>query len=433
MPLSNMPSSVNNFAYKQAGIIVFSNCVAYFDFLIYLYLAEIIGLTFFPASSDPLIGKLQVLSVFAAGYLSRPIGALLLGRYGDIKGRRSTFLISAAFIAATSLLTACLPTYAQVGILAPILFVIARIIQGMAFGAHSSLGWVYISEHVPKTNMAYFSSLITASFMIGAVATIVVFKIIFGTYTTEQLTTYAWRVPFIGSAILSSGALLLGRYLKETPIYLNRHSEQSQLPQNKNFSLSLKRFNSVFMTVLLSFYISSLVLVVVLLLPNLITLKFSIDESMLSFSNTLGILFMALGCVFYGLMADKGNTGKALIFGSIILILQSLGFFYHLQNSNGDYILVMYAILGFCAGIIALGPVIMVQLFPTRIRLTAVAVTYNTTYAVVGGVLPFAMVYATEKISFSPALYLTFLGLIGFIIGLYIYRLPKFLELDDLT
>lgn len=430
MPLSNLQSDANNFAYKQTAIIIYSNCVAFFDFLIYLYLADIIALTFFPANDNPLIAKLQVLSVFAAGYLSRPIGALVLGRYGDLKGRKPAYLISSGFIALTSLVTACLPSYAQVGVLAPILFVIARMIQGMAFGAHSALGWIYISEHVPKPNMAFFSSLITASFMMGVIATLISFNLLYSTYTTEQLVSYAWRIPFIGSSIFSLLAFFLGRYLKETPVFLNQNAQLPYLSNYKNFSLSLKRFNAIFITLLLSFYISSLVLVIALLLPNLILLKFSIDASMLGFSNSLGILFLILGCVFFGLIADKGNTGKALMFGSIALALQSLAFFYHLQNGDGDYILVMYALLGFCAGVIALGPVIMVQLFPTRMRFTSVAVTYNATYALVGAVLPFALDYATESISFSPALYLTFLGIIGFIIGLYIFRLPKFANLN---
>lgn len=433
MPLSNIQSDANVFAYKQSGIIFYSNCVAFFDFLIYLYLADIIALTFFPANDNPLIAKLQMLSIFAAGYLSRPIGALLLGRYGDIRGRKPAFLVSSGFIALTSLLTACLPTYAQVGILAPILFVVARMVQGMAFGAHSALGWVYISEHVTKSNMAFFSSVITASFMIGVIGTIISFNVLYSTYTTEQLVNYAWRVPFIASTILGTVAFLFGRFLKETPVFLHQHDQQPYLPNYKNFSLSLKRFNAVFISGLLSFYISSLVLVVALLLPKLILLKFSIDESMLSFSNSLGILFLALGCVFFGLIADKGNTGKALMLGSIILALQALAFFYHLQNGDGDYILVMYAILGFTAGVIALGPVIMVQLFPTKMRLTSVAFTYNTVYALVGVALPFALDYATESISFSPALYMTFLGIIGFIIGLYIYRLPSFVNLNLTT
>ena len=171
-------------------------------------------------------------------------------------------------------------------------------------------------------------------------------------------------------------------------------------------------------------------MVVALLLPQLISMKFSIDESMLSFSNNLGLLFLMIGCIFFGLVADKSSTGKALMIGSIALILQALAFYYHLENGGGACILFMYAILGFCTGIISLGSVILVQLFPTEVRVAAVSLTYNFMYAIVGVSLPFGLVYATNLVSISPALYIIFVSIVTFIIGLYIYRLPKFKSLD---
>lgn len=287
-----------------------------------------------------------------------------------------------------------------------------------------------MSEQAPKSQMAFYSSVSSASFMVGIVATLIIFKIIFNTYTDQALVEYAWRIPFVISACMAILAVLLGRYLTETPLFLSQNFKRPYIPRYKKFKLSFKRFNAIFITVLLSFYISSLVIVVALLLPQMILHKFSIDASLLAFSNGLAILFLALGCVFFGLMADKGHIGKALMIGSTAVALLSLAFYYHLQNSSGDYILLMYAILGFSTGVISLCPVIMVQLFPTRTRLTAVALTYNCTYAVVGGVLPLALLYATEQISFSPALYITFIGIVGVIIGMYVMRAPPLASLN---
>lgn len=428
-----MPSKSNAFAFKQSGIIFFSNVTSFFDFLIYLYLAEIISSTFFTGSDDPLILQLKAMSVFAAGYLARPIGALLLGRYGDIKGRKKTYLISSSILLCTALVTACLPTYAQAGMIAPVLFIIARLIQGMAFGAHSVLGWVFISEHVPKPKMGFFTNIASVGHMIGVIVTLFVFRLIFDTYSHADLVEYAWRVPFLASSGLSLVSLLLGFYLRETPVFLNRQSEQSYIPNYKDLDLSLKRFHAIFISVLLSFYVSSLVIVVSLLLPKLILMKFSIDGSLLAMANVIGTLFLALGTLFFGLLADRNSTGKALMIGSVAVSILAFAFYYNLQNSSGDYILILYTLLGFSAGVIGLGPVIMTQLFPTKVRLTSVSVTYNSTYAVVGGVLPLALIYATEYVSFSPALYLTFMGIIGFITGLYVYRLPSFGALDAYT
>src|SRR5690554_6032661 len=122
MPFVALSDSSSSVSPKQLMIICASNAVTYFDFLIYLFMADIISSTFFPANDDPILAKMQVLSLFITGYLTRPIGAMLLSRYADVKGRRPALLISMSCIAVTALITASLPTYAQVGILSPILF-----------------------------------------------------------------------------------------------------------------------------------------------------------------------------------------------------------------------------------------------------------------------------------------------------------------------
>lgn len=114
--------------------ICFSSAVAFFDFLIYLYIADFISLAFFPVNVDPTITRLQGLGLFAVGYLARPLGGIIFGRYGDIKGRKPILLISMSVTAATMVAMACLPTYAQWGLAAPSLFILLRLIQGMAFG-----------------------------------------------------------------------------------------------------------------------------------------------------------------------------------------------------------------------------------------------------------------------------------------------------------
>ena len=92
----------------------------------------------------------------------------------------------------------------------------------------------------------------------------------------------------------------------------------------------------------------------------------------------------------------------------------------------------MYAVLGFCAGIIGMVPAILVQLFPTNVRLTGLAFSYNVMYAIIGGIVPFALGYATLYVSFSPALYIAFIGSIGILMGLYFYNLPEFRKIDDI-
>src|SRR5699024_6278447 len=208
------------------------------------------------------------------------------------------------------------------------LFFIARLIQGMAFGAHTPLGWVYIAEHVNKRNLATYLSFVTASFMLGELGSNLLFEFITSTHTRDQLIESGWRIPFVWAAMFSFIVLLLLQTLNETPIFTNQPNKQPFVLKLSELSPYLKRFNAIFLAMITTFIIASLTMVIALLLPELISMKFSIDESMLTFSNNLSLLFLMIGCVFYGLIADKSGTGKTMMIGAAALMIQALAFFY---------------------------------------------------------------------------------------------------------
>lgn len=412
--------------------ICFSSAVAFFDFLIYLYISDIVATAFFPVNSDPNIARLQGLGLFAIGYLARPFGGVILGRYGDIHGRKPILLISMLVSALSLLAMACLPTYAQWGWLAPALFILLRLIQGMAFGLYVPLAWAFVAEHVPRQYLSVACSYVTASFFVGVLFSNAFFMWLSNVMTTDQLTGYGWRLPFLVGAVLSFLPLLAWPYVKETPFFMVMKNIRPKDYVAKPLSLLFKQCkHAVFIGMMLTLIISSITSVIVILLPDLIKLRFNLDTDLFGFSHSLGIIFMVFGCVFYGIVSNYQNFGKVLAAGSVLLIAMIFAFFYHLQ-AGGDYILIMYALLGFCAGIIGMMPAIFVQLFPTNVRLTGMALCYNVTYGIVGISIPFGLGYATTLVSFSPALYIAFIGFIGIIIGLYFYNLPEFKKIDHI-
>ena len=412
--------------------ICFSSAVAFFDFLIYLYLSDIIAAAFFPTITDPAIIKAQGIGLFAIGYLARPLGGIIFGRFGDIKGRKPILFISILVTAATLLAMACLPTYAQWGLIAPALFIVLRLIQGMAFGLFVPLAWVFVAEQVPRQYLSVACSYVTASFFVGVLFSNAFFLWLSNSMTTEQLANYGWRIPFFIAAILSVLPLLAWRWIDESPFFTQMKNSKPQAYVFKPFTLLFKHCkHSIFIGMVLSLIISSITIVVVLLLPDLIELSFTLDNDLFEFSHSLGIVFMIFGCVFYGIISNHQNFGKILTIGSVLLIIQMSAFFYHLQ-AGGDYILIMYALLGFCAGIVGMVPAILVQLFPTNVRLTGIAFCYNITYGIVGVLVPFGLGYATLYVSFSPALYIVFIGFIGIIMGIYFYNLPEFKKIDQI-
>lgn len=412
--------------------ICFSSAIAFFDFLIYLYIADIMSSAFFPTTTNTNITRLQGLGLFTVGYLARPLGGIILGLYGDIKGRKPTLLISMLVIATSLLAMACLPTYAQWGMFAPALFILLRLIQGMAFGLYVPLAWVFVAEHLPRQHLSLACSYVTASFFIGVLFSNAFFVWLTGSMTSEQLITYGWRLPFFVAAALSFLPLLAWRFIDETPLFIEMKKSKPSNHVPRPFTLLFSHCkHSVFIGMMLTLVISSITSVIVLLLPDLIELRFTLDKDLFGFSHSLGIVFMIFGCVFYGILSNYQNFGKILVIGSILLIGQIFAFFYHMQ-AGGDYILIMYALLGFTAGIVGMIPAIFVQLFPTNVRLTGMALCYNVTYGVVGILIPFGLGYATLYVSFSPALYIAFIGIIGVIMGLYFYNLPEFKKINHM-
>ena len=412
--------------------ICFSGAIVFFDFLIYLYMADFISTAFFPANIDPSITKLQGLGLFAVGYLARPLGGVLFGPYGDTKGRKPVLLFSLLITAATMLAISCLPTYAQWGLMAPALFIILRLIQGMVFGIFVPITWIFVAEHVPRQYLSVGCSYVSASFFVGVLFANAFFAWFTGSMTPDQLISYGWRIPFIVAAVLSCLPLLAWRFVKESPFFVEMQRSRAQNDVAKPLTLLFKHCkHSVFIGLMLTLVISSVITVIVLMLPDLIELRFTLDDDLFDFSHSLGIVFMIFGCIFYGLITNYQNFGKILGIGCLLLVAQMFAFYYHLQES-GDYILIMYALLGFCAGIIGMIPAIFLQLFSTNVRLTGFAFSYNVMYAIVGALVPFGLTYATVFISFSPALYIAFIGLIGIIMGLYFYRLPEFKRINTI-
>ncbi|WP_019671868.1 MFS transporter [Psychrobacter lutiphocae] len=417
-----------NFNY-QIIFVCLSYALAAFDFLIYLHIADVISSVFFPSSDNALVTQLKIIGLMSVGFLSRPLGAILIGRYGDIKGRKPAFLISIGLLSATTLLTAFLPTYAQVGIIAPILFVFIRMLQGIAFGAHAPLSWVFVAEHTKQTKLATYCSLAVAGGIFGSVISVIFAKVLVGTFELQALLDYGWRIPAVMGGVMSGLILLMWHHVRETPVYVNH---QKKLQDNPDL-LTVNSFSNIasatFLSCAISFVRASLIMVVMILLPKLIALKFYTQPNFATFASLFALVTQIVGCIFYGILADKIGTAKTFMLASLALTLQVWIFYAYLINGEGVFTLAMYGLVGFCTGMIGLCTAIFVQLFPTNIRLLSVSVTYNCISALLGAALPFLLFKLTDYVSFAPAIYLSIIGITALIIGWHLVHRETFGEL----
>jgi|ECHhosMinimDraft_1075155.scaffolds.fasta_scaffold01008_3 MHS family proline/betaine transporter-like MFS transporter len=210
--------------YKQSlGFITAASGIGMFievyDFLIFAYLASVLGQVLFPPTPTPIVATLQALLVFAVGFLMRPVGSLLFGHIGDKFGRKISFTITLLLMGLSSLGIGLLPPYSQIGLIATVLLVLFRLLQGLSLGGEFGAAATYIIEFAPSNRRNLFGSLIQMAWPLGLLAAVITLYINTAIIGTEGLFAYGWRYPFYVAAIIVVVGVIMRYLLEETPIY----------------------------------------------------------------------------------------------------------------------------------------------------------------------------------------------------------------------
>lgn len=401
-----------------AGLVV---AVSFFDFLASWHLLSLIGIALSNNYSG-IFSEWQIIAIFMAGYFSRPLGAYLIGRYGDRMGRKSALLLNFFMLIVFTLMLALLPPHKMVGELAVIFLIIARLGQGMAFGSQFPILWTYTTENLPLQHIGLGAGIITGSAMIGGFLFFVFLTILENTLTQTQLIVYGWRLPFLISGILGLLLILLTKKLTESPVFLfnkENTTKKSPLP-----FFNKKRWQKFLPIFVLSWFLSSVVMVMIFLLPNLLEFSFPTYGGLLNTGTKIILLFLIIGCVFFGFLTDRANPAKVLAIGTICLMASVFALFYDLAT-DGRMLLLSFALTGFFSGIIGAVPAIMTRLIPVQHRLSNVSLIYNSVYAIIGIVLPMILGYATFYAKYSPVVYLSFVCAVTLSMSFYLYYYPK--------
>jgi MHS family alpha-ketoglutarate permease-like MFS transporter len=202
------------------------NLIEYFDWYVYSAFALYFAPVFFP-QGDSTAQLLNVAAVFAVGFVMRPVGGWLLGRYADRHGRRAALVLSVVAMGCGSLGIAVLPGYAEIGIAAPIGLVLARLVQGLSLGGEYASSATYLSEIAPAHRRGFYSSFLFATLSLGQLAALLVLVCLQGLLSPDQLQTWGWRIPFAIGALAALSALILRRGMRESPSYL-AHAEETR-------------------------------------------------------------------------------------------------------------------------------------------------------------------------------------------------------------
>ena len=208
---SNRP--LNREDYKTLGLSALGGTLEFYDFVVFVFFANVIGTLFFPADMPEWMRQLQTLGIFAAGYLARPIGGILIAHYGDILGRKKMFTLSVFLMAVPTLVIGLLPTYETLGIAAPILLLLMRVLQGAAIGGEMPGAWVFVAKHAPEKRYSFAIGALTSGITGGIFLGSIIGVWLNSSYSPVEIHDWAWRIPFLLGGVFGLVSVYLRKFL----------------------------------------------------------------------------------------------------------------------------------------------------------------------------------------------------------------------------
>ncbi|CCQ46141.1 sugar (and other) transporter family protein [Pseudarthrobacter siccitolerans] len=389
----------------------------WFDFAVYGFLAVTIGQLFFP-SENPTVSLLSSLSVFGVAFLFRPMGGLIIGALGDRLGRRAALSLAIVLMGVCTLAIGLLPTYETIGIAAPILLVVFRCAQGFSAGGEYAGAATFLIEYAPHGRRGLWSSVVSAGAAIGVMGGGVVTLLLASSISSEEMSAWGWRVPFIVAGPLAVLGLYLRLRLEDTPVFreLQRTHEVEHAPlrsaSKKSRSGILLVFTCTAVTGLGFYYLATFVI-------TFLTVKVNMPRTAALELSILGLLIYSIMCPIAGMIGDRIGRRKTMLIGTIGIAVVTIPCFMLLGTGNwflGLAGLVIFA--AFEALVNVMLGVLMVELFPARLRVSGSSIGFNVAQALIGGPGPFiaTAIASAFALLVAPAFYLAAVALICFFV-----------------
>ncbi|WP_024643634.1 MFS transporter [Pseudomonas syringae] len=408
------PQPFSKTDYKTLSLAALGGALEIYDFIIFVFFALTLSQLFFPPDMPEWLRLLQSFGIFVTGYLARPLGGILMAHFADRRGRKRVFSLSILMMALPCLLIGVMPTYATIGYWAPLVLLALRILQGAAVGGEVPSAWVFVAEHAPEGHRGYALGVLQAGLTFGYLLGALTAAWLARVFSPAEILDWAWRIPFLLGGVFGVVGVWLRRWLSETPVFIALHAQRENQPGLPLGQVLRDHRPSLLPAALLTFVLTSAVVVLVVITPTVMQQRFAISASHTFALSAVGIVFLNIGCVLAGRLVDRIGAWRAAVIYSLLMPM-GIGVLYASLINHWLPLGVAYAIAGMACGIVGVVPSIMIGLFPAGIRVTGISVTYNIAYALWASTTPLMLIVLMPWNVWVCVLYSLIMGILGLI------------------
>ncbi|MEM3488868.1 MAG: MFS transporter [Nitrososphaerota archaeon] len=432
-PESKLPTVPMKEVRKVAVASLIGTSLEFYDFLLYGFVTTTFAVLFFP-SVNPTAAVLAVLATFAVGYAARPIGAIVFGHLGDRWGRRNSFVTALVLMAFASLFTALLPTYKVIGIIAPTLLVTLRLVQGFSVGGELGPGITIIGEYAPKEHRGLWVMFTQISQFLGPFIATISVLIVSLTMSHAGFMATGWRWLFGVGALIGVIGGISQFWISESPLF----KKEKELQVKKRIPV-IEYFTKYWGTLLkvIGFSITGTVVIYLIGVFAIVYLETIVKTSVVTATLIISLGYIAgmIAIPFSGLLGDRVGRRKVYI-GALIGMLIFIYPYYRLLSTGSFALMVIAQIIMvfiFAWGLIAIA--IIPELFPTRLRSTGVALSYNINVAAFGGTTPYIATFLIVALHsvLAPIIWGVIAMIISFLTMIFLIKETKGVSLDEVV
>ena len=412
-----MKHSVSTSQWKVIFLSSLGGMLEFYDFVIFAVFALPIGETFFP-NKTPLLSVMSAFAAFAVGYLARPIGGIIFSHFGDKYGRRRSFIFTIIIMGTATLLMCVLPSYRTYGLSMSVIFIILRIIQGIAVGGEIPGAITFVAEHV-RMRAALACGFIFLFINLGIFMANTVNTVLNITLKSSNFHHDAWRFAFLIGGLLAIISYFLRKKLAETPEYIKFENSVVKIPLFTLIKSSPRNIGSGILVVASQ---ATLISLVYLYVTQYMQLTGLYTHDKISVVTLTALAVFSASCAFWGWVADFIGYIKLLLIGMCLLIIFSYTYYYAMSHNHD--VLLAAVVISVVGGIITgVFSAFLASLFPMKVRYSGVALCYNIAYAIFGGLTPLVATYFIHisHNNLSPAYILILTSILG-ILGLMLSK-----------